>query len=70
MVSPETSWPDVKAMTARAWAPIAALRWFSMAVSMRAAVRSSTPYARIAWAPTTASEMAPSMSPTRSRTVV
>ena len=40
----------------------------TIAVSIRAAVRSSTPYARTVWAPTTDSATAPSRSPTRSRT--
>ncbi len=70
VVRPDTSWPVVKAMTARVWARTAERRCASTAVSIRSAVRSSTPYARMVAAPTTASEIAASMSPTRSRTAV
>ena len=51
-------------------ARVAACRCASIAVSMRSAVRPSTAYARTTGAPTTASEIAPSISPTRSRTRV
>ena len=70
VVSPDTSCPVVNARTALIWALTAERRWFSIASSMRAAVRSSTPYARIVAAPTTDSDTAPSSSPTRWRTRV
>jgi hypothetical protein len=43
VVRPDTSCPVVNAMTARVWARMADRRWASTAVSIRSAVRSSTP---------------------------
>ena len=52
------------------WARTWASRVAWMVVSMRRCTRSETPYARMVSAPTTDSEMAPSIAPTRSRTPV
>src|SRR5439155_17019188 len=68
LARPEVSSPLENPRTlvrrARNWARWAA----SMEVSRRAAVRWRTPYARITPAPTTLSPIAPSITPTRSRT--
>ncbi len=65
---PETRTPDEKLNETRFCARRAASRCRSMLSSTRRPVRSSIAYARMVSAPTTVSEIAPSTSPTRSRT--
>jgi hypothetical protein len=66
----EISTPDENVAATRTCDRACALRVSSTAPPMRRPVRSATPYARTVSAPTTDSEMAPSIAPTRSRTWV
>ena len=65
-----TSTPLENTRATRFCARTIAARVAATAASIRRCVRSATPYARMVSAPTTASEMAPSIPPTRSRTAV
>src|SRR5664280_982610 len=69
LARPAITSPVENITAASVWPDVAAARWRSMAVSIRSAVRACTPYARITGAPTTDSATAPSISPTRSRTM-
>src|SRR5665648_428613 len=63
-----TRTPEENTAATRVCAPTWASRVSRTAASIRRWVRSPTPYARMVSAPTTASEIAPSMAPVRTRT--